>query len=407
MDDALSPAPLPISIPIEIVSEEEMAFLEAALAAALPCALSPSSSSPRGRRAASSLSRCAAAAPPHSSSAADIEDSLATSAPRRSLLHRFRSKRALMVTDVTAAEWCEKQMEFVLLHGKPRRTKAMKAGSDRHAQLEKEMIAVLHPLLAEGKDFFCVFLQLCIVFLICPVSKQVIEKVDIVIKSVEESWAVKFMNFIIGANQLLFEGLTRELPVIGVVEGTWMIGVIDEIQLPLDKAIPNPIIVDTKTRHKATLPSEAQKRNARLQLMCYKYLWDSLTAEQFSTYDFFSYFNLNPQYNLSGVVKEYISSLGFHVKTLEDVFTYFRETCCLLPPSQEQLFLRYELQSDNSLLEEYFFSYDPIWFKDQVQECLKFWLGEREAKFVSEDEKWKCHFCKFTSTCPMTAIPEK
>nr|CAD1828788.1 unnamed protein product [Ananas comosus var. bracteatus] len=405
MDDALSSAPLPISVPIEIVSEEEMAFLEAALAAALPCALSPSSSSPRGRRGASSLRRCAA--PPHSSSAADIEDSLATSAPRRSLLHRFRSKRALMVTDVTAAEWCEKQMEFVLLHGKPRRTKAMKAGSDRHAQLEKEMIAVLHPLLAEGKDFFCVFLQLCIVFLICPVSKQVIEKVDIVIKSVEESWAVKFMNFIIGANQLLFEGLTRELPVIGVVEGTWMIGVIDEIRLPLDKAIPNPIIVDTKTRHKATLPSEAQKRNARLQLMCYKYLWDSLTAEQFSTYDFFSYFNLNPQYNLSGIVKEYISSLGFHVKTLEDVFTYFRETCCLLPPSQEQLLLRYELQSDNSLLEEYFFSYDPIWFKDQVQECLKFWLGEREAKFVSEDEKWKCHFCKFTSTCPMTAIPEK
>lgn len=30
-------------------------------------------------------------------------------------------------------------MEFVLLHGKPRRTKAMKAGSDRHAQLEKEV----------------------------------------------------------------------------------------------------------------------------------------------------------------------------------------------------------------------------------------------------------------------------
>lgn len=48
-----------------------------------------------------------------------------------------------------------------------------------------------------------------------------------------------------------------------------MIGVIDEIRLPLDKAIPNPIIVDTKTRHKATLPSEAQKRNARFVLFIY------------------------------------------------------------------------------------------------------------------------------------------
>lgn len=30
-------------------------------------------------------------------------------------------------------------MEFVLLRGRPRRTKAMKMGSDRHAQLEKEV----------------------------------------------------------------------------------------------------------------------------------------------------------------------------------------------------------------------------------------------------------------------------
>jgi hypothetical protein len=37
-------------------------------------------------------------------------------------------------------EWCDKQMEFVLEHGKPERTQAMKAGSDRHAQLEQEVI---------------------------------------------------------------------------------------------------------------------------------------------------------------------------------------------------------------------------------------------------------------------------
>jgi hypothetical protein len=36
-------------------------------------------------------------------------------------------------------EWCDKQMEFVLEHGKPERTEAMKAGSDRHAQLEQEV----------------------------------------------------------------------------------------------------------------------------------------------------------------------------------------------------------------------------------------------------------------------------
>jgi len=41
---------------------------------------------------------------------------------------------------------------------------------------------------------------------------QVVKKVTIRVKSKEDTWALKLLNFIIGANQLLFEGLTRELP---------------------------------------------------------------------------------------------------------------------------------------------------------------------------------------------------
>ena len=43
-------------------------------------------------------------------------------------------------------EWCEKRMEFVLLHGKPEKTKAMKAGCDRHVQLEEEVLSASHSL---------------------------------------------------------------------------------------------------------------------------------------------------------------------------------------------------------------------------------------------------------------------
>lgn len=31
-------------------------------------------------------------------------------------------------------------MEFSLIHGKPEKTEAMKAGSDRHTELEKEVV---------------------------------------------------------------------------------------------------------------------------------------------------------------------------------------------------------------------------------------------------------------------------
>lgn len=344
---------------MDIVSDEEMALIDAALAAAAAGARPLLSAA--ARRAAAPLS-CVAYPP----AAGDIED---TPLPRRSRLARFRERRALAVTDITATEWCEKQMEFVLERGKPEKTVAMKVGSDRHAQLEQE----------------------------------VVERVDVAIRSAEELWAVKFMNFIVGTNQLMFEGMTREIPVIGVVEGSWMIGIIDEIQMPMVGIPWQPMLVDTKTRSTPTVPSEAQKRNGRLQLMCYKYLWDNLTTEEFPSDNFFSYFDLDPNYLLSDDVKGYISSLGFDAKTFEDVLKYFKVTCHTLPRSQEQLLLRYELQEDHSLLEEYRFTYDARWFKDQIQEVLSFWIGSREPKFVAEEERWKCRFCKFVSDCPMIA----
>ncbi|KAG2616130.1 exonuclease V, chloroplastic-like isoform X2 [Panicum virgatum] len=346
-------------LPVEVVSDEEMAFIDAALTAAAAGARPLVSST--AHRAAAQLS-CAT----YSAAGGDIEDS---PVPRRSLLARFRERRALAITDITATEWCEKQMEFVLEHGKPERTEAMKAGSERHAQLEQ----------------------------------AVVERVEVTIRSAEELWAVKFINFIMGTNQLMFEGMTREIPVIGFVEGSWMVGIIDEIRMPIDGISFQPILVDTKTRVRPTIPSEAQKRNGRLQLMCYKYLWDSLIAEKFPAENFFSYFDLDPNYLLSDNVKQYISSLGFNAKTFEDVLKYFEATCHTLPQSGESLLLRYELQSDHSLLEEYQFTCDARWFKDQIQEVLSFWQGSREPKFVTEEERWKCSFCKFASKCPMIA----
>ncbi|XP_042419975.1 exonuclease V, chloroplastic-like isoform X3 [Zingiber officinale] len=356
-----------VHIPVEIVSEEEMAFIEAALASTRPFLASSACPSSSSRFALfsslTSILPCSSVPPtspgPRSfATSSDIEDtvpptspgsrSFATSSgiedivpPRSSLLDQFRSKRGLSVTDFTSTEWCEKQMEFLLHWGKPKRTEAMKAGSDRHSQLEKE----------------------------------VSEKIELHIKTIEDSWAIRLMNFIVGTNHLLFEGITRELPV--------------------------------------------------LQLMCYKFLWDNLVTNTFPTEHFFRRFELNRQYTLTGDIKKYIDSFGLDLKyrklrlwlfvvllfvipfiyclqTLDDVLSHFRYTSSLLSQSDEQLLLRYELQSDQSLLEEYYFPYDSNWLKTQINRGLEFWLGHREASFVSEDEKWKCQFCDFVSDCPIS-----
>lgn len=384
-------------IPIEIVSEEEMAFIEAALASARPslssalATVASSSSSPcsgsqsflsltqfastRSVQAISLFSKRRLSSCTEPTSVGDIEDSGDFSNTQKkvrvteTLLHRFRRKRGLSVTDVTATEWCEKQMEFVLLLGKQKRTQAMKSGSFRHAKLEEE----------------------------------VVKRVRVQVKSVEDIWAVKLMNFIVGVHQLLFEGLTRELPLISFVEGTWMVGIIDEIQMPSTEASQNPKLLDTKTRVQSTLPAEPQRRNGRLQLMCYKYMWDNLVADNFPSNQFFDFFTLNPHYILSEEIQQNTAKSGIPAKTLDDLVRYYRNTCCMLPPADDQLILRYEHQKDNSLLGEDEFTYDSGWLKTQIQSCLEFWLGEREANYTPEEERWKCRFCRFSSVCPANA----
>lgn len=368
------------NIPIEIVSDEEMAFIEAAYASVSSSSsssiLSRCSSSPTRllqNNAFSNIKSITLVSKPRlsSSCAGDIEDTVVNSSQKKpnisdSFLRRFRKKRALSVTDLTSTEWCPKQMEFTLLLGGRKVNQFMKAGIARHAKLEAEVIT----------------------------------RMEVKVQSQEDRMALKFLNFIAGVNQLLFEGLTRELPIIGFAEDIWMVGIIDEVRMPLTENDHNPILIDTKTRARDTLPAEPQRRNGRLQLMCYKYMWDNLVADNFPSKEFFTYFGLNPQSILCEDLRVLSADSGFSATTLDDVVRYYRNTYMMLSPANDQLLLRYEYQKDHSLLCEDKFTYDSEWLKNQIRSCIEFWLGEREASYVHEEERWKCRFCQYATVCP-------
>ncbi|XP_022730596.1 exonuclease V, chloroplastic-like [Durio zibethinus] len=372
------------TIPIEYVSDEDMAIIEAAYAAtrsSLSSSISSSICSTSSRfqtntRSIQSITLLSKRGL-NGSSELDIEDSghLKNTQKRsrvaQPFLHRFRRKRGLSVTDITDTEWCEKQMEFTLRFGKRKISKAMKAGRARHVKLEEE----------------------------------VFKKLKVRVQSVEDTWALKFIDFITGANQLLFEGLTRELPLIGFVEGVWVVGVIDEVRMTENGSDRNSILVDTKTRARHSLPAEPQRRKGRLQLMCYKYLWDTLVADSFPSRLFFDFFSLNHNSILSENIREKAANSGFPAKTLNDMIGYYRNTYRMLPPAQDQLLLRYELQKDQSVLGEDQFAYDPDWLKKQIRGSLEFWLGERDASYTPEEERWKCRHCQFRSICPGNPNP--
>ncbi|GAU24311.1 hypothetical protein TSUD_49010 [Trifolium subterraneum] len=393
-------------VPIEIVSDDEMASIDVAFATAAcsrvtpvaaPAIYSPAST-PRIRRIGTSIESVPVRAKRglFTCSDPDIEDIgsfVRASRKKKSreddtLLHRFRSKRGLFVTDITKTEWCEKQMEFSLFYeewknheakpdfafvygGASRKSKAMKAGIDRHVQLERE----------------------------------VLEPVGVNVKSHEDFMALKLVNFINGVNQLMFEGLTRELPIISFdfAQGIWMVGKIDEMQMPKAKHDHNPVLVETKTRYRDTVPAESQKRNGRVQLMCYKYLWDNLVAHadrNFPSKQLFDYFELNPRRMLCKDLRTACVDSGFSALTLGDVVMCYKNMCKKLPYANDKLVLRYESQRDQSLLEEEKFAYDDGWIKNEIGICFEFWFGQREASYVNEEEQWKCGFCDFVSQCP-------
>ncbi|KAH0782196.1 hypothetical protein KY290_001794 [Solanum tuberosum] len=128
-------------------------------------------------------------------------------------------------------------MEYTLLCGKQEKTKAMKAGRrSLHEALEEE----------------------------------VIKKVKVRVDSAEDVWAFMLLNFIVGANQLLFDGLTRELP------------------------------------------------------LAYKHLWDSLVADNFPSGQFFEFFSLNPNHILSAQVRESTADVKSPESTILQVIPSIR-----------------------------------------------------------------------------------
>lgn len=372
----------PQGIPIEIISDQEMALIEAAFATAARPSLSSSfNQSVRSLHSITlfskrKLSGCSSSKSEATQNDAvpDIEDGDKMKSKKiermgGSLLYKFRRRRGLSVTDLTSTEWCEKQMEFFLNLGRPEKTDAMKAGSARHEALEQE----------------------------------VIKRVKVEVKSKEDMWALKLINFIVGANQLVFDGLTRELPLIGFTEGVWIIGIIDEMRMPLTEADKVATLVDTKTRVRATLPSEPQRRNGRFQLMCYKHLWDTLAAGKFPDSQFFDFFSLNPNSVLSTDIKNSTVKAGCPAETLSDVVRYYKNACHMLPQANSQLLLRYETQVDQTLIGEDQFEYDSDFLETHIKSSLEFWVGNRRPNYAPKEERWKCNYCKFESVCERPA----
>jgi len=276
------------------------------------------------------------------------------------LIKEYRPN-GIKITDLSAQLWCEKQLEFGLEKGIIE-TKGMSKGRERHKQLHEE-IAVL---------------------------------IRVEPKTIADSIALRLHNTQVGLKRLVIEGMTRELPIFGKINSLFVVGIVDELSLKNNRLF----ILDTKTRQKDTMPSEAQKRTTRFQLMLYNKLIQDLISEKFSMAELLNFYGFKSSDKISDDLNKQINLIGHKIeanikKLADNTFRLFQT----LPNPEKIMNIRYEFQQNRKLIGVDEFSFEQSSFQKDCNFVEEFWLGKREAIPVGINNAWKCNFCEFHNDC--------
>lgn len=228
----------------------------------------------------------------------------------------------MTVTDVVGPGYCEVKFWYNLTnYGKTPTTKAMKQGTKIHKQKEMEVHT----------------------------------EVPVAIATNEDKFGLRLWNIIQGLRTLRATGMTRELEVMGMVEGEVMIGIIDEVtetcpdddmeqtiltaaeaakagktppkketdQRSITEFLPPPssaaslastvgkpamlYLTDIKTRNTSSLPRPSQMKQTQMQLMMYRRLLLELAANTVDPEIIFERYEVDPDKVFSDT---FIASMG-------------------------------------------------------------------------------------------------
>ncbi|KAG2075178.1 hypothetical protein BDR04DRAFT_1228933 [Suillus decipiens] len=150
------------------------------------------------------------------------------------LYEKFLSwRKAFSVTDLISPIWCEVQYEYGL-YGKrhkplERRPSSFTSKYGKQIQVRQNVAKQNDRTLKRGTSIHKT-LEL----------EMQPEKVFVRTSTNEERWALRLFNLTAGLEQLIFEGITRELPVFGITHGQVVVGIIDEVTRRVPSEVNKP-----------------------------------------------------------------------------------------------------------------------------------------------------------------------
>ena len=226
--------------------------------------------------------------------------------------------------------------------------------------------------------------------------EEVAVLVEVEPKTPVDFLALKLYNCQVGLKGLIDRGMTREIPLFGRINSLFIIGIVDELIIK-DNGL---FVLDTKTRGSNRMPSEAQKRTTRFQLMLYHKLMEDLVAGKFSMEELLDFYGFKENDEISEDFMKQINDTGDEIKPnlkelAEGTFRLFQR----LPTIEKEIEVRYESQRNRKLIGVDQFSFRSNLFQKNCNYVEEFWLGKRKASPVGASNGWKCNYCDFFDIC--------
>lgn len=244
----------------------------------------------------------------------------------------------------------------------------------------------------------------------------------------EEKLGLQLLKLYTGLLELEKGGLTRELPVFGMVDGILVRGVIDEVAYT-DTAPPasqeralmdgffavqsastrHIVLSDAKTRVSMRSPSTSQVAQAKLQLMLYRTLLQNLVSFDLSRLlerdkldgeqPFSDAFLAQSIGILESFSDEAIASAA-QSQTLTGLWQLLQPMLAQVRQRLSQdLIINYIHQRTHQEIARITFTADDAWQAEQMRQILGWWRGEHAPRGVEVEEAFKCRICDFEEGC--------
>lgn len=282
---------------------------------------------------------------------------------RGSILEKYGLTH-LNVTHVSQQFWCERQVELSLEC--PREdSPATLAGQEIHKEYLLELM----------------------------------RETEVATLTADDAAYVLLLNIRNGLEQLISEGITRELYVFGRAAGFPIAGIIDELSLKDGHVV----ILDHKTRLRPTLPPPPSVKPTEIQVMLYRKLLEDVRNGDYTYEDFIADTGLKEGGAISDELRGQLESEGMAVedgsvaRLAREVFEQFTS----LPQLSDFLIVRYIHQETGDHIGDKAILYDPKFLTHKLAHAGQFWEGQRKAARAGFREKWKCNYCEYKESLCM------